>query len=377
MPALRCAGQVGISPADSRAKPKAMGLRPAVAFSRRLWQASRVIASVQFRHFKALRATSLRLEPFNLVIGPNGSGKTSLVQALLRLRTLARVPPPGGKTAGDPARPGPAPEIIFRFTPPEADIEVRLGCRSDAVCDLLEARHPDTDEARRRWEALRSRLGGIRAYLLDHYAMGEPVARADGGELASNARNLAAVLAAMRRERPEDFARLEAEFRRTLPDYAAIELVELPDDRLQLGLRLAEGNELILADNASQGALYTLAILALSFAARPPAVLCLEEADRGMHPRLLREVRDALYRLSYPASFGEKREPVQIVATTHSPFLLDQFREHPEEVVIAHKRGREATFERLSDRPDVGEILAEGSLGDIWYSGILGGVPED
>ena len=36
-----------------------------------------------------------------------------------------------------------------------------------------------------------------------------------------------------------------------------------------------------------------------------------------------------------------------------------------------------ATFARLSDLPDADEILAGGSLGDIWFSGILGGVPEE
>jgi hypothetical protein len=88
-------------------------------------------------------------------------------------------------------------------------------------------------------------------------------------------------------------------------------------------------------------------------------------------------VRDALYRLCYPADSGQHREAVQIVATTHSPFFLDLFREHPEEIVIASKKGRSATFARLSDRPDARELLAEGSLGDIWFSGILGGVPEE
>ena len=52
----------------------------------------RVIASVSFRNFKALRNTSLGLSPFNLVIGANGSGKTSLIQALQMLRTLSRLP---------------------------------------------------------------------------------------------------------------------------------------------------------------------------------------------------------------------------------------------------------------------------------------------
>jgi len=120
-----------------------------------------------------------------------------------------------------------------------------------------------------------------------------------------------------------------------------------------------------------------LAVLALAFDPAPPSVICIEEIDRGIHPRLLREVRDALYRLSYPESFGEKRAPVQIVATTHSPYLLDLFKDHPEEVVIAQKEGQTARFERLVDRPDFRELLNEGPLGDIWFSGILGGVPEE
>ena len=336
-----------------------------------------MIASVQFRHFKALRAASLRLEPFNLVIGPNGSGKTSLVQAILQLRALAARPAGAAPApaAGPETRPPNRPEIVFRFTPPDHDIEVHLGCAAGPVCDRLEAYHPPA--AGPRWEALRARLQGIRAYLFDHYAMAEPADPAGGGELATNGRNLGAVLAAMRAGRPEVFARLEAEFCRALPDYTAIAPQPAGDGRVVLALRLAEESAVLTAENLSQGALYTLAVLTLSFAAAPPTVVCLEEADRGLHPRLLREVRDALYRLAYPASCGEEREAVQIVATTHSPYLLDLFRDHPEEIVVASRRGGGATFERLGDRPGVREILREGSLGDLWFSGILGGVPED
>lgn len=104
----------------------------------------------------------------------------------------------------------------------------------------------------------------------------------------------------------------------------------------------------------------------------------MEELDRGVHPRLLRGVRDLLYRLAYPADYGQSRPPVQVIATTHSPHLLDLFRDHPEEVVIAEKSGCVARFSRLSERADIAELLAEqGSLGDLWYSGILGGVPEE
>jgi hypothetical protein len=31
----------------------------------------------------------------------------------------------------------------------------------------------------------------------------------------------------------------------------------------------------------------------------------------------------------------------------------------------------------LIDRPDLEELLREGSLGDMWFAGVLGGVPEE
>jgi hypothetical protein len=64
---------------------------------------------------------------------------------------------------------------------------------------------------------------------------------------------------------------------------------------------------------------------------------------------MLREIRDALYRLSHPSDFSLQRSPVQVIATAHTPYMLDLFREHPEEVIITQKQGPAATFERLSD----------------------------
>jgi hypothetical protein len=66
---------------------------------------------------------------------------------------------------------------------------------------------------------------------------------------------------------------------------------------------------------------------------------------------------------------------VQVIATTHSPYLLDLYKEHPEQIVISHKDSEGVHFERLSDKPHLTEILEGAPLGDIWFSGILGGVP--
>ncbi len=334
-----------------------------------------MIAAVHFQNFKALRSAAVKLTPFNLVLGPNGSGKTSLIQALLRLRTLAGLPAvhaselKGQKPTG--------PQIEFHFSPPFQNVRVTLGCNSDElVCNLLVVDSLPGLEGQGQWAELRTKLQSIRAYLFDHYAMAAPAKLSDGAELTSNGGNLAAVLANWKEKQPAVFAELEAEFVRLMPEFSGLEFHPSAAGSVELGAKLKEnGHDFIGADSLSQGTLYLLAILALAFAPNPPAVVCLEEADRGMHPRSLREVRDALYRLSYPKDAGMDRAPVQVITTTHSPYLLDQFKDHPEEIVLASKHGRAATFERLSDRADLLELMKEAHLGDLWYSGILGGVP--
>jgi predicted ATPase len=332
-----------------------------------------MIAAVRFRNFKALRATAVKLSPFNLLLGPNGSGKTSLIQALLRLRSLAALPViPWREMAAEKAE---SPQVEFHFAAPYEQIRVVLGCSADElVCNLLAVDHPPGAEA--AWAELRTKLLTIRAYLFDHYAIAQPAKASEAADLSSNGGNLAAVLAAWRAQPGSVFPGLEREFCRLMPEYAGLELRTGATGTVELGARLvAEQGQFIPAESLSQGTLYQLAILALAYNPRPPAVVCLEEADRGMHPRSLREVRDTLYRLSYPKDAGVDRAAVQVVATTHSPYLLDQFREHPEEVILASKHGAVAKLERLADRADLVELMKETHLGDLWYSGILGAVP--
>jgi predicted ATPase len=335
-----------------------------------------MLAAVHFQNFKALRSAALRLEPCNIVLGPNGSGKTSLIQALLRLRSLSALPATHAHELKG-RRPG-GPQIEFHFQPPFQNVRVTLGCNSDElVCNALIVDHPPGLPGAAQWAELRTRLQTIRAFLLDHYAMTVPAKREEADELSSNGGNIAAVLARWQTAHPKVFATLEAEFCRLLPEFGGLRLREAGSGRVELTALLREnGHEAVSADNLSQGTLYLLALLVLAYAPQPPAVVCLEEPDRGIHPRALREVRDQLYRLCYPQDFGMERVPVQVIATSHSPYFLDQFREHPEEVVLASKRGKEASFERLSERTDLLELMKEAHLGDLWYSGVLGGVPE-
>jgi len=328
-----------------------------------------VISSIAFRNFRALRNTQVRLVPFNVVIGPNGSGKTSLIEAVMRLSTLSKLGLGTGEV--ETKLPG-GPEIDVTFDEPFAGVVVHMSCVSDVRCDALRVGVRDVG----RWPELQAELGTIRSYVLDHEALARVARRGDGAELGRTGDNLAAVLAHRRDHAPAAFADLTGEMLRLMPEFRELVLTELPEGGVEFGLRLID-NGLVPAAELSQGMLYLTGILALAYDPDPPRLLCIEEVDRGIHPRMLRALRDLLYRLSYPQASGVARRPVQVITTSHSPYFIDLFRDHPEEVVISHKHGRAATFSRLIDRPDLGELLRDGSLGDMWFSGILGGVPEE
>jgi predicted ATPase len=333
-----------------------------------------VIAAVHFQNFKALRSAAVQLGAFNLLLGPSGSGKTSLIQSLLQLRTLSALPAAAAKELKNQT--SNRPQIRFDFDPPFDDVRVTLGCDADdVVCDFLVVTHESGKADEGKWTELRSRLQTIRAFTFDHTAMAFPAKVAEAGELTPNGSNLAAVLAARRSHVPGQLGNLEADFCRIMPEFSALEFRAVGDEHVELLARLAVDGELLPAQNLSQGTLHLLAVLTLAHAPEPPGVLCIEEVDRGVHPRLLREVRDALYRLSHPMPESGNRAAAQVLATTHSPYLLDLFREHPEEIILANKQGNAASFERLSDRADLLELMKESTLGDLWYSGILGGVP--
>ncbi|MBE2215210.1 MAG: ATP-binding protein [Opitutaceae bacterium] len=212
--------------------------------------------------------------------------------------------------------------------------------------------------------------------MLDPGALARPVVRDTAPVLGPDGAGLAAALAALRRGDATRWSALLAEFRRMLPDYADIIAGQTVEGLMAFSVADVRGRNLP-ARNLSQGTLVILAILALVFAPERPTVLCLEEIERGIHPRLLRDVRDLLYRLSFPEDCGDTAPAVQVITTTHSPYILDLFADTPEDVILATRAGgtEGASFKRLSDVPEVGELMREGRLGDLWYSGIFGGNP--
>jgi predicted ATPase len=329
-----------------------------------------MIERIEFKNYKALRSAVLPLGRFTLIVGPNGSGKTTALKVLEAVRS----PGSFAHTSVATAAVGDNVEVIVWWGGADRNCRTRVFWPAGGGAVFESADDNGSATAGERNIRLNSMLAKSRAYSLDSNEIARDVQLVPNLELSLNGYGLAGVLDRLRDGNPERFDALKRELPSWFPEFDNI-LFDVPGNGMRsISLRTRTGAK-ISARDLSQGTLLALAMLTLAYQPDPPPIVGFEEPDRGIHPRLLREIQDALYRLSYPENAGDDRPPVQVIATTHSPYFLDLFKEHPEEIVIAQKVGADATFERLIDRPDIEQILDGASLGDVWYSGILGGVP--
>jgi predicted ATPase len=318
---------------------------------------------IEFKNFKALRDTRLPLGRFTLIVGANGCGKSTALKGIMALALGRAIDIESLRTVGTSRN-----ELVTltaHWSQSNVGFPFKFVWNPDGP--FFRGGPPPLQKG------IQNAINSARCFSLDAESIAQPVALRPDMELQSNGAQLAGVLDRIRDQHPEQFEAINEELMRWIPEFDRI-LFETPHQgHRSLALRTREGKHTIKAADLSQGTLIALALLTIAYLPTPPSIVCLEEPDHGLHPRLLREVRDALYRLAFPEDSGEKREPVQVIATTHNPYFLDLFREHPEQIVIAEKVGLEGKFTRLSDRKDLEEILGDAPLSEVWYSGVLGG----
>lgn len=122
----------------------------------------------------------------------------------------------------------------------------------------------------------------------------------------------------------------------------------------------------IRAQQASDGAILFLGLLALIHSPYPPKLLLIEEPEKGVYPKRLEEVIRLIRRVHEAPSV---RAAPQIIMTTHSPYLLSSFR--PEEVTLMVRRDGVGPVQArpLRDAPHIEERLGnEFYLGELWYN---------
>lgn len=364
-----------------------------------------MLQSFHIQNFKCLRDTTLDLGPFTVLIGPNDSGKTSILDALRLLgqtftrpftEVLGKINEGNALTwrrqSGTDIRWTMALRTAdrgfdYRFAFPSLAEEIRTGGKhalstSPQINQASLASQKRSDETllrailnypappglvfRTHVEPLISELIYLPRYRLDPDALRIPAVPQPDAVLSPSGDNLVAVLDRLISGPDRTaIAELERNLNAAIPTLRGISLRTAEAGKKSLEFVLAgPGKPLttIPCAHASDGAMLLTAYLALAYSEQP-GMLLIEEPENGLHPSRLQAVVEMLRKLS-TGEVGPR--PRQVILTTHSPLLLNYTK--PDEVRIVRRDPEEGTkVTPLTAVPDISKLLEEFGVGELWY----------
>ena len=146
--------------------------------------------------------------------------------------------------------------------------------------------------------------------------------------------------------------------------YEEAEDIQTPIQGGLVDIRLEEKSKItISASRLSDGTLRWLALLTVLLHPSPPPLVCIEEPELGLHPDMIRPLAQLL---------GEASKRMQLIVTTHSDALVDEFTETPQDVIVCEKHSGSTEMRRL-DREQLASWLERYTLGQLWHKGEIGG----
>ncbi len=284
---------------------------------------------VRVENYRCVRSVDLRLTPLHALIGPNDSGKSSLlraIQANLRTSWISN----GAVFRSGSWLWGTYPETSVGPPLSPADVNAARRAREAVVLRLdpddLRKPAPLFSKAQPLW--FRNERGQGLPALYD----------------ALLSRDIPAFLAIARR------------FTELFPTVKALRMVNPDEGHKTLGLTLTDGTE-VGPEEMSEGMLYWLAFAVIEYL-NPVGILLIEEPENGLHPSRIAEVMRILREVS-------KR--TQVVMATHSPLIINELQ--PEEVTIVTRTPEAGTIcTPMTATKNFAERAKIYALGELWLS---------
>jgi len=366
-----------------------------------------MLKRVSIQNFKSLKDVTLDLQKVNLLIGPNNSGKTNFLKALEFfvsnnfnshvLSDLQKIsykhkevsligefefePDPLGVMAKNYNTYG---YDVYHFVqtysvkkdviPYEVSEEKKTWfTQKDGT--LTEGK-VEGGHLREFYDFARTRIFRPDPTKLIHEA------KLAGGhtELASDGSNLIPFYFSIFNNYEKNANQIQADLAKCIPEIIRFRTPPVNGEGI-LGLKFFDKDEIgYWANEVSEGVLYFLILLCIINQPNPPKLLLLEEPEKGIHPRRIREVMDFIFRLA-------EEKDVQIILTTHNEHVLDDFSTRPESVFVFDKDEEGATYVRNLQRDIIEPTNARNkelglddidlttNLSENWLYGLLGGVP--
>jgi len=379
-----------------------------------------MLTKIAIKNYKSLENVELALRPLNVLVGPNNSGKSNLLDCLEWLREFMMIQGPGAiesrggfknlvwngeiqrtisielsgslgrkssyqyllEVSGGKTHHSISKELFKIDDAILLEYPVSLGNYSGQYIlynrkqerlqngSIIRGNEPNLKylagiESVPELSQFRTEIENWRFHNPVPSRMRNPVQVRRDLRLGKEGENLSGVLHSIHSEFRDAFQKLEEKLRSAVPEVTQLVTALTEGGETYINLKENKLNLPIPSWAMSDGTLALLAMLAVFYSPEPPPLVCLEEPENFLHPHLLELLGELLINAS---------DRSQIMITTHSPYLLDLFK--PENVIIIEKKEGKTTLQSAQNKKGIKKALQDLGLGEFWYSGALGGVPE-
>jgi predicted ATPase len=293
-----------------------------------------MITRAHIQNFRCLVNVDVTFEPLTILVGPNASGKSALIAA---------IDPRSGLDDSRNAFRGIG-QAMVQVASDHGSLQLR-----NQLSYIFSPFHLDIDMLR------------------------SPNQVQEAPFLTSNGNNFANVVATLTRAEQGELVRA---FTALVPMYGDVAVRPSQQGHHRMVFQDRWQPSLWYEPHqVSDGSMLLLAFLTLQYQRTPVDIIAIEEPERGMHPYLVGELIQLLRKLA-TGKLGPKA--IQVILATHSAELLEFV--EPSEVRFLSRRDSDGATQvevAPTDSADWAKAFREyqQSLGAIWLSGSLGGVP--
>ena len=182
--------------------------------------------------------------------------------------------------------------------------------------------------------------------------------------LSREGENLAQVIEYLHTQHPEIFTEITQKLSARIPGIARVEAKQTEEGRILLKFTDGAFEDPFLARFVSDGTIKMLAYLTLLYDPAPHPLLCVEEPENQLHPRLLEELAEEFR--AYAVRGG------QVLVSTHAPDFLNAT--NLEEVFWLQKTSGYTEIKRAEDDEQIKQYMQNGAkMGHLWTEGFFAG----
>lgn len=356
---------------------------------------------IKIKGFKSISTLSIDIAPLNIIVGPNGVGKSNFVGIFDLLYNI------GAKQLQKYiAINGGANRFLHFGSKVTNSISIQLDFSiNQYICNLVYAvgnkfvfekedgcvngdyvpkcvNYTKYGEEETSLNAtsysiagyIKTYLNGLRKYHFHDTTKESPLKQSankrDNMQLRGNGSNLAAMLYKFKNNEKYkyDYNQIVRTIKLVAPFFDDFILEPDENDNILLAWKHQDSDEHFDCFDFSDGTLRFIALVTLLLQPSEfiPQTILIDEPELGLHPYALKILAELFKNAT--------RNGKQIIATSQSVSFINEF--SYEDIIIADRINGQSVFRRL-DKEEVQNWLDEFAMGDIWARNIIGGTPND